>query len=145
MPQLDVSTYSTQIFWLCLCFGVLFIIAKTFIVPNMNEIFGNRLRHINSLLEQAEKQAQEAQKIDAETTAFIENAKVDIAINEEQRIHEFNEKIERMQQDLSNRNAENSTIALLSIDKSISELSKDLENKIPDMVNLICNIISQRK
>ena len=96
-------------------------------------------------MEQAEKQAQEAQKIDAETTAFIENAKVDIAINEEQRIHEFNEKIERMQQDLSNRNAENSTVALLSIDKSISELSKDLENKIPDMVNLICNIISQRK
>ena len=145
MPQLDVTTYSTQIFWLLLCFGILFVIAKTFIVPNMNEIFSNRLRHINSLLEQADKLTEEAKKIDSETTDFIENAKLDIRLHEEEQIRNFNKQIEDMQQDLSNRNAENSAVALLSIDQSINALSESLKGEVPAMVNLVYNIIDQRK
>ena len=111
----------------------------------MNEIFSNRLRHINSLLEQADKLTEEARKIDAETTDFIENVRVDIALNEERKIHEFNEKIQKMQNDLSIRNTENSAVALLNIDKSINELSDKLKAETPAMVNLICKIIYQRK
>lgn len=145
MPQLDVTTYSTQIFWLMLCFGALFLIVKIFIVPNMNEVFSNRLRHINSLLEEADKLTEEAKKIDAETTDFIENVKVDIALNEEKKMREFNEKIQQMQDDLSARNSENSAAALLAIDQSVNELSEKLKEEIPTMVKLICNIIYQRK
>ena len=145
MPQLDVTTYSTQIFWLLLCFGVLFLIAKIFIMPNMNEVFANRLRHINSLLEEADKLTEEAKKIDAETTDFIENVKVDIALNEEKKMREFNEKIQQMQDDLSARNAENSAAALLAIEQSVNEMSAKLKEEIPTMVTLICNMISQRK
>ena len=79
MPQLDVTTYSTQIFWLLVCFSVLLILAKSFVVPNMDNIFNNRMRHINLLLDQASKLADEAKKIDREINDFIESSKIDIA------------------------------------------------------------------
>lgn len=141
MPQLDVTTYSTQIFWLLLCFCTMFLIAKMFILPRMDNVFNNRLRHINSLLDQASELSKEAKKIDKETSDFVENAKIDIAMQEEKAIRSFNENIEKMQEDLNKKNAENSAIALASIDKSIQELSNELEKKVPEMAALACNIM----
>ena len=104
MPQLDVTTYSTQIFWLLLCFCTMFLIAKMFILPRMDNVFNNRLRHINSLLDQASELSKEAKKIDKETSDFVENAKIDIAMQEEKAIRSFNENIEKMQEDLNKKN-----------------------------------------
>jgi F0F1-type ATP synthase membrane subunit b/b' len=93
------------------------------------------------LLDQASELTKEARKIEKETSDFIENAKIDIAMQEEKAIRSFNENIEKMQEDLNKKNAENSAIALASIDKSIQELSDELGKKVPEMVALACNIM----
>ena len=45
MPQLDVSTYSGQLFWLGILFALLFIMVHFYFVPRMRRIF--RIRDLN--------------------------------------------------------------------------------------------------
>ena len=106
MPQLDVSTYCTQIFWALFMFASLFVIAKTFIVPRMDGILANRLRHINSLLEQASKLVKEAKDIEQEVEARLENERMNITLLEEKTVLEMNKNIEKKLGDLKRQNAE---------------------------------------
>ena len=38
MPQLDISTYSSQIFWFFLCFGFLILFIKNKLIPKIDLI-----------------------------------------------------------------------------------------------------------
>ncbi len=46
MPQFDVSSFSTQLFWLSLVFGVLYIIVSRLIAPKAESIMINRNRYL---------------------------------------------------------------------------------------------------
>lgn len=42
MPQFDISTYFSQIFWLIIVFSILFISVNKFLTPKVQEILGKR-------------------------------------------------------------------------------------------------------
>lgn len=141
MPQLDITTYSTQIFWLLVCFSALFIITKGFIVPNMGNVFSNRLRHINLLLDQANKLAEEAKRLDKDIDEFVENSKLDIAIHEEETMKRLNVELEKMQEEFAAHNEENRAAAAISIEESMKDLASTLEKEVPNMVQLAYEVM----
>ena len=47
MPQLDVTTYPSLIFWLVLTFGFTYIVLKYYVTPRMSEILNHRKEKIN--------------------------------------------------------------------------------------------------
>lgn len=141
MPQLDITTYSTQIFWLLVCFSALFIITKGFIVPNMDNVFSNRLRHINLLLDQANKLAEEAKQLDKDIDEFVENSKLDIAIHEEETMKRLNVELEKMQEEFAAHNEENRAAAAISIEESMKDLASTLEKEVPNMVQLAYEVM----
>lgn len=55
MPQLDVSTYASQLFWLAVSFVVLFAIMWKVVVPRIAGVLQDRQERIDDDLEKAEK------------------------------------------------------------------------------------------
>ena len=54
MPQLDISTYLSQAFWLLLSFILLWILLSVFITPKIADIIEQRKRKIDDYLQKAE-------------------------------------------------------------------------------------------
>lgn len=65
LPQLDLSTWFNQIFWLVLVFAALYIILSVFILPRLREGISDREDRISDDLDQAsnmQREAEEAEK-----------------------------------------------------------------------------------
>lgn len=75
LPQLDLSTYASQIFWLLLCFCSLWFAVSFFITPKIADIIEQRKRKINEYVQKADKlnnQAKQALNKYSETLALAE-------------------------------------------------------------------------
>ena len=62
MPQLNPEFWISQIFWLILSFGFLFIILSKFILPKISNNLELRKSQILENIETAEKQKKESEK-----------------------------------------------------------------------------------
>ena len=60
MPQFDPSTFSSQLFWLLICFLVLYWIVAKFAVPRIGDILEQRGRVVQDDLDRAESLKGEA-------------------------------------------------------------------------------------
>jgi len=65
MPQLDLSTFPTQLFWLIVSFGLLYLILWRFVLPQVGEVRTSRQIKIGSDLDRAEELKREAESIQA--------------------------------------------------------------------------------
>lgn len=61
MPQLDVTTFSSQIFWLAVTFTALFLIMWRVSIPRISEVLEARQKRMDDNLARAEKLKKEAE------------------------------------------------------------------------------------
>jgi F-type H+-transporting ATPase subunit b len=61
VPQLDVSTFSSQIFWLIICFGTLYYLLSRKALPRVGEVLEARQDRIATDLDQAQRLRREAE------------------------------------------------------------------------------------
>ena len=61
MPQLDPATFAPQLFWLAVCFGVLYLIVSRVALPRVGEILQARRERIEADLSRAEALREEAE------------------------------------------------------------------------------------
>jgi F-type H+-transporting ATPase subunit b len=61
VPQLDVSTFSSQIFWLIICFATLYFLLSRRALPRISEILEARQDRIAADLDQAQRLRREAE------------------------------------------------------------------------------------
>jgi F-type H+-transporting ATPase subunit b len=96
MPQFEISTFSSQLFWFFICWGIVFVYLWKFLVPRMSAKLSERERKIESILAEAKnfdhqtemmllqyndklnhfKQKQKAKL--QQTTEFIQKSKEDL-------------------------------------------------------------------
>ena len=62
MPQLDTSTFPSQLFWLIVCFFSMLFIMSRFIVPRIADILEQRQRKIDGYLNKAHNIRLEAEE-----------------------------------------------------------------------------------
>ena len=60
MPQLDPSTYVSQVFWLIVSFSLMLLIMRFVIVPKISKIIDERQRYIENFVRRAEKLQEQA-------------------------------------------------------------------------------------
>lgn len=62
MPQLETSTFASQLFWLCITFFSMLFIMSKFIVPRIAEILNQRQRKIDDYLHKSYQIRQQAEE-----------------------------------------------------------------------------------
>ncbi|MDE0799188.1 MAG: F0F1 ATP synthase subunit B' [Rhodospirillaceae bacterium] len=75
MPQFDPSTFSSQLFWLVICFVGLYWIVSKFAVPRIGDILEQRERLVQDDLDRAESLKGEAQQALANYEAAMADAR----------------------------------------------------------------------
>ncbi len=66
MPQLDIATYLSQLFWLAITFGFLYLLTTRVILPRIGQTLENRHRRIAEDLEMSERLHRQAEEALAE-------------------------------------------------------------------------------
>jgi F-type H+-transporting ATPase subunit b len=66
MPQFDTHNFSSQIFWLFLCFGILFLFLQYVIIPKITRSINERTVKIQQQLQEAKLNAVKTEKLEHE-------------------------------------------------------------------------------
>lgn len=101
MPQLDTSTFISQIFWLIICFVVLWMIIGCFVTPKIGDIVQRRQHKIDDYLSAAEKFKQSAEELVARYDAAIVKAEQTAENTWENAKEELKIATEKLQEDMS--------------------------------------------
>ena len=117
MPQLDVATYPSLIFWLIVTFSFTFFVLKYYVTPKMSEILNDRKEKIDSDLFEAKQSREEAENsktdqeksiLDAKEKAIIivrdavEKSKSQLLINESKAKEKLSKKLEDAEKNILN-------------------------------------------
>jgi F-type H+-transporting ATPase subunit b len=77
MPQLDITTFSTQIFWLVITFGALFLVMWRVAVPRISDALEARQKRIDDNLSKAAEFKKEAEAAIAAYEESLAGARAD--------------------------------------------------------------------
>ena len=129
MPQLNPEFWISQIFWLIITFGILFIVLTKVVLPKISNNLETRKSQILENIETADKQKVESQKKIDEYEKIILDSKLKAKSY-------FNEAREKILDDINKKRS-----ALeKDLDEEISEVEKelsDLKNKSGEKINKI--------
>ena len=129
MPQLNPEFWISQIFWLIITFGILFIVLTKVILPKISDNLENRKSQILENIETADKQKEESQKKIDEYEKIILDSKLKAK-------NHFNEAREKILDNINKKRAALEKDLDQEIDGVEKELS-DLRNKSGEKINKI--------
>lgn len=75
LPQFNIDTFPTQLFWLAITFIIMYAVFSSRILPDISGILENRRVHIESDLETADRLRKEADGVQAAYEAHLNNAR----------------------------------------------------------------------
>ena len=134
MPQLNPEFWISQIFWLVLTFGTLYLVLSKLILPKISANLEKRKSQILENIEAAEKSREESEEKIKEYNKIVQDSKIEAK-------NYFNQTREKILKDI-NQKKEN-------LDKEINEEIKkaeieieELKNKAPEKINKIAIEIS---
>ena len=129
MPQLNPEFWVSQIFWLTLTFGILYLVLSKFILPKISANLESRKSQILENIEAAEKQKEDSQTKQKEFDEIILKSKLKAKTI-------FNQSREKALKDI---NAKREVLDK-QIDDEISKAEKEikiLRDNAPDKINKI--------
>ena len=137
MPQLNPDYWVSQIFWVILIFGTLYVILWRTILPKINENLENRKSQILTDLDEAQELKNQSEKKNSEYNMILSKAKQDakkildetrkkINLDIENKNNQFNLEIDK---EIENAEKEIKTLKLSSI-KDINKISIETSSEI---------------
>ena len=79
LPQLDVATWPSQLFWLVVLFGAGYLVMAKIVTPRIGAVLEERRQTLNGDLEKARNASAEAAKIRADYESDLEKARSEAA------------------------------------------------------------------
>ena len=129
MPQLDPEFWFSQIFWLVLTFGILYLVLSKLILPKIGDNLETRKSQVLDNLELAEKQRNESEAKLKEFDNIILKSKIDAK-------NLFNDARKKILDDISNKRQKLEE----EIDKEVKIVEAEIEDfkkKSPEKINKI--------
>lgn len=97
MPQFDVTTFATQVFWLIVCFSILCIMMKFIVVPRLTTALEERERRCQEDWEQSKDLNSSQEQMREESLARLSEARAKAHSKMHEVLHEIHlKKEERM-------------------------------------------------
>jgi F-type H+-transporting ATPase subunit b len=118
MPQLNPEFWISQIFWLTLIFGSLYILLSKLILPKISNNLESRKSQIAENIESAEKQREESDQKIKDYEKIINYAKIEAK-------NIFNQSREKILRDINSKKK--------SLEKEINQEIKKAEKEILDL------------
>ena len=75
LPQLDIATWPSQLFWLVVLFGAGYLVMAKIVTPRIGAVLEERRQTVNGDLEKARSASADAAKIRADYENDLENAR----------------------------------------------------------------------
>ncbi len=129
MPQLNPEFWISQIFWLVIVFGSLYILLSKLILPKISDNLESRKSQIAENIEQAEKKREESDQKLKDYEKIINDAKIEAKNiynqTREKILRNLNNKKEKLEKDIDEE-----------IDKAEKEII-NLKKKSPGTINKI--------
>ena len=129
MPQLNPEFWISQIFWLTITFGILFVVLSKLILPKISANLETRKSQILENIEAAEKQREDSEEKIKEYDEIMKNSKIEAK-------NYFNQAREEILKNISLKKE--------NLDKEINEETskaeaeiKNLMDKAPEKINKI--------
>jgi F-type H+-transporting ATPase subunit b len=127
MPQLDVTTFASQIFWLIVAFSVLYYLLTEKALPRVAEILEARQDRIAADLDEAQRLRAEAQQVlqrhehemdeaRSHAQAILQRTQVALEDQAAKRHAELEERLQRQLTEAENRIAEAKQAALAELE-----------------------------
>ncbi len=140
MPQLDISTFPSQIFWLIICFGILCLVMATLVTPKIATSLSKRHQKLSQDNEAAERLLEEAQLLHQQTAAHL-NHERQHAIKQIQDVLKSvqNYKMEKLRE-FDHQLAQNCK----SLEKDLSHQSASLLANADDLVIQVTSAILEK-
>ena len=129
MPQLNPEFWISQIFWLTISFGVLYVVLSKFILPKISANLEIRRSQILENIEAAEKQREESEVKINEYEKIIKDSKVNARSY-------FNQAREKLIKDINKKKEKLDSEISEEVKKAETEI-QDLKNKAPAKINKI--------
>ena len=115
LPQLDIETYASQIFWLIVSFIVLYFLVAKIAMPRIAEVLEGRQERIEDDLDKAETLKKEAYLVKVEYEKALSSAR-----------EEAHEATRRTQEEIAKHGAEVEALA----NQKVVNMLKDAEDRI---------------
>jgi F-type H+-transporting ATPase subunit b len=129
MPQLNPEFWISQIFWLTLTFGILYIVLSKLILPKISDNLESRKSQILENIEAAEKQRQNSEEKLKEYEEIVSKSKMEAK-------NIFNQAREKALKDISAKKDVLDKQVDDEIGKAEQEI-KELQKSAPDKINKI--------
>ena len=117
MPQLNPEFWISQIFWLIITFGILFIVLTKVILPKISDNLETRKSQILENIETADKQKEQSQKKIDEYEKIILESKIKAK-------NYFNDAREKILEDINKKRA--------ALEKDLDEEISSTENELSE-------------
>ena len=129
MPQLNPEFWISQIFWLVITFGILYVVLSKLILPKISANLERRKSQIVENIEAAEKQREQSELKLAEYEKIFQDSKSEAK-------NYFKQAREKLLKDINLKKDALDKELDLEIEKAESEI-QDLRNKAPEKINKI--------
>ena len=129
MPQLNPEFWISQIFWLTLTFGILYLVLSKLILPKISNNLESRKSQILENIEAAEKQREDSEAKLEEYEEIISKSKLEAK-------NIFSQSREKVLKDISAKRE----VLDKQIDEEISKAEQEINNlreSAPDKINMI--------
>jgi F-type H+-transporting ATPase subunit b len=137
MPQLDARTYLSQLFWLGVSFGLLYVCMHFFIVPKVKKIFQKRRYFLEEKLEEIDVFRSEIERLEKKIEVLSEKSRQranEILTEIQNQCKELIKKEEKTLQRISD---EEISIFQKNLEEMEEKIESDLKKKQKDIANLI--------
>ncbi len=142
MPQLDPTSFASQLFWLTVCFVTLYIVLAYFILPRIGNTITVRETHIKNDLEIAAKAKDQAAQIIEDYETALQDAHIQ-ALKLAQTIRdEAQSELDKQKQDLAEKLASKLEQAETELTASRTQAMQNIKQAAQTIVGDIVHAVS---
>ena len=132
MPQLDPSSYASQIFWLVVLFGLLYFLMVRFVLPRIADVMEERQDKVDDDLARAERLRAEKDEVLAEYEASIGAARDEAAAHLKQSGEASAAELAKQQESFTQELAQKAVDAEVRISAAKSEAMANVKSVATD-------------
>ena len=126
MPQLNPEFWFSQVFWLTVSFGLMYLILSKIVLPKISQNLESRKEQIQNNVEIADNQRKESEKKLAEFDEIIKKSRIEANVHLSEIRQKLNLEINKKKEEIDKQ----IKLEIENAEKEILNLKKNSSNKI---------------